>query len=142
MSEANRFRFRAWDGRKMRHDVACYNTELRIVLHDYPDSNDEMLSDLDAGVLMQSTGLTDTNGVEIFEGDVVALCGITCWIEYDVERAKWAVASDMAQDSLGRNAVTVIGNIYENPGMVESANDNPRIRIQGLQDTTIPATRQ
>ncbi len=119
--EANRFRFRAWDGRMMRHDIACYCESAKIVLHGYPDVNDDMLSDIDAGVLMQSTGLTDANGVEIFEGDVVTLCGITCWIEYDIERAKWAVVSDMAQDSLGRNTVTVIGNIHENPELLETA---------------------
>lgn len=83
-------------------------------------------------VLMQSTGLKDKNGVEIFEGDVVICLGP------DLEETFSTVA--FAEGAFCVNhkhlgvefeflyfvdsAMEVIGNIYENPELLEPDYEN------------------
>ena len=87
--------------------------------------------DFDDIVLMQSTGLKDKNGKEIFEGDILS-------IETDKENVKVEVSWDDKhalfvfeskkydeRESLGElfedntYPFKIIGNIYENPELVE-----------------------
>ena len=88
-------------------------------------------------ILMQSTGLKDKNGVEIFEGDIVAFEDSDGGYEYQdivintgiVEYGELGfyftnrVAVDMDDFYIkdGRcDDVEVIGNIYENPELLSS----------------------
>ena len=91
--------------------------------------------EFDDVVLMQSTGLKDVNGVEIFEGDIVqgtqtlsnsiphSFAGM---VRYDESHARFNIADlEGAYDitALGETVylLEIIGNIYENPELLEVA---------------------
>jgi len=83
-------------------------------------------------ILMQSTGLKDKDGKEIFEGDIVQFedchevsdflyinTGIIEWCQggFHVTNRDSVLMEDLLDgDSLD---VTIIGNIYENPELLE-----------------------
>ncbi|MDV4613849.1 YopX family protein [Enterococcus faecium] len=84
----------------------------------------------DKYVLMQSTGLKDKNGVEIFEGDaVITSKGAIGYVAYLQQEAGFVVVLKKSDYRLGhRNtgesydvatAHEVIGNIYENSELLE-----------------------
>ena len=82
------------------------------------------------GVLMQSTGLRDKNGVEIYEGDIVKPVSFASWIgvvKYSPENAAYILDDHNNEFIRGENVylsqfnegLEVIGNIYENPELME-----------------------
>lgn len=128
MTVPNRFRFRAWDEVNKRME---YPTEMRF-REGYPiDMRSEahrMIWLRDETPLMQSTGLLDKKGVEIFEGDLFRYTNErgesavleVVWFEhgwhgalpeckndreYDYEIPLWNIPKEYE----------VIGNIYQSP---------------------------
>ena len=83
--------------------------------------------------LMQSTGLFDKNGKEIFEGDILEVTDKHSWLEvvsYSQEKAmfvteeinrEFKVPKSPLYDLLDSTFLKfkVIGNIYENPELLE-----------------------
>lgn len=98
--------------------------------------NDEMFHDVDpthyrhddeSYALMQYTGLKDINGKEIYEGDIVKyqyhFIGYVAF-EYCEFILKSEVDTDFAMSPNAPNskeAMEVIGNIYENPELLEAS---------------------
>ena len=86
--------------------------------------------DLEDAILMQSTGLLDINDKEIFENDIVEwehkdtgqlVRGI---VKYDTELGFWGMTDARFNDLtaigyLANQKVTVLGNIHQNPELVE-----------------------
>ena len=122
-------RFRAWytpfKGKTIGQEMK-YGQAGRLIVHA------EMAPD--KYVIMQSTGMKDKNGVEIFEGDVVAVENhpfqrkedssagmeiegdyVVGWNQHDLT---WC-AGDLLLARL-KPYVRVIGNIYENPELLEA----------------------
>ena len=91
------------------------------------------LVNLDEIELMQSTGLKDKNGKEIFEGDILIVSDEHSWLEvvsYNQEKAmfvieeinrKYKVPESPLNDLFDTNIFKfkVLGNIYENPELLE-----------------------
>ena len=126
MSEPSRFKFRAWDARNEEmFDVSMIEYLIGGIQLEDGDPVRFVGNDL---VLLQSTGLLDKNGVEIFEGDMFrytnergesatlevvwfehgwygALPGCKDDHEYDYEIPLWNIPKEYE----------VIGNIYANP---------------------------
>ena len=129
-------KFRAWDKREnTMRDVAVlhFTKGGKVNSIEYWKTPSELKSyHVRNLVLMQSTGLKDKNGVEIFEGDIVSVrnhpfqktessVGIeidgdykVSWNEYDLT---WCAGNLLLARI--KPYVTVIGNIHENPELLE-----------------------
>ena len=123
-------RFRAWD-KSEKKMIDSSEFIVWDLLCDFHESN---FKD-DGYVFMQSTGLKDKNGVEIFEGDVVEYKYITrCdetesgkrTVEYDEYQCGFSPfcyqtdVDDCWYNYLIKNeSIEVIGNIHENPELLE-----------------------
>jgi len=74
--------------------------------------------------LMQSTGLLDKNGVEIYEGDIVdadfvGYLYITGAVEWSFNNAAFGIKNKDWYEMLnGIKSIEVIGNIYESPNLL------------------------
>ena len=81
--------------------------------------------------LMQSTGLKDKNGVEIFEGDILTSNVQPCKMVNPIKDGYGVVRFENGMFKLGSislvtfiSKMEVIGNIYENPELLEQADES------------------
>lgn len=81
--------------------------------------------EVDPATVGQFTGLTDRNGVKIFEGDIVHVkacsCCFTGYVIYWPEEARYAckTKSGIRYAICARLEFEVLGNIYDNPELLE-----------------------
>lgn len=113
-------KFRAWDKetKTMNGMAEIYrNRNQEIELH----PRDENI------ILMQSTGLKDLNGVEIFEGDIVRFFDSLYTVFYDIKEGsyrlkphddRWVV--DYMSNFSSEESLEIVGNIYENKELLDA----------------------
>lgn len=122
-------KFRAWHkelGRMMLIEIMYFfffDNELEELELNDPVMNDHISVYPNEIVLMQSTGLKDKNGKEIFEGDIVSIDTD----EFDLLFVKyesgiyWLMDDEECVEHLSDyyKYVSIVGNIYENPELLE-----------------------
>ena len=119
-------KFRAWDKRKLKMFEVSYidfdtkliglNIDLEIIIFDFEDI-----------ILMQSTGLHDKNGKEVFVGDIIK-CTRGCPHEVYLEKEYGGTyvggmpaiyLKGIREGYAWTGAEEILGNIYENPELLE-----------------------
>jgi len=110
-------KFRAWTGKRM---LTIDPLERKGTLSDLVED--------ESWKVMQFTGLTDRNGVDVYESDVVrdhVGIGRVEWherkaafrVNYENGEAKWFIDYTLRGE---RESIEVIGNIYENSELLEA----------------------
>ena len=122
--------FRAWteEGKAMYYGVYPFKDDTLLLSYDGFAFDEVPASDF---ILMQSTGIKDKNGKEIFEGDVVKYeVGRYTYTEevvYDKNFAGFGVKDADANiiftfgelaEEIGLSSLEVVGNIYQNPELL------------------------
>lgn len=121
------FKFRAWDKEHKymeytdKNLVVCFSDE-GVEVTDHTTFSHSCTS-MESFELMQSTGLKDKNGTEIYEGDIVKN------IYDEIYVVKWFDAGFHLEEKYNggfdyhelhfEDNKKVIGNIYENPELLE-----------------------
>ncbi len=117
-------KFRAWfkQGSKMVNVATIDFLEKEVKSHA------NVMYSFDEIELMQSTGLIDKSGEEIFEGDVLLTCdGELAKVYWDDVLAGWFVnfiyetaeLSEVTDLQSSRSICAIVGNVYENPELME-----------------------
>ncbi|MFB8551180.1 YopX family protein [Enterococcus casseliflavus] len=92
-----------------------------------PERLYEYLIEIEPETLGQSTGLKDKNGVEISEGDIVAIkyseSGYHYYEKIVFENGTFTAGDEDWLYNI-KDYCVVCGNIYENPELLEPANEN------------------
>lgn len=121
-----------WDNGIITDVVAFDDVDSYDYAYDSTDIKDRL-------VLMQYTGLKDCNGTEIYEGDIVVKSYINPMTDKAIKDQYTVIFEDgcfktkhtdhpfgstflyFLLDNIGRQKIDIIGNIYENPELLEVA---------------------
>lgn len=112
-------KFRAWteEGKVMYYDVYPFKDDTLLLSYDEIAFDEVPASNF---ILMQSTGLKDKNGSEIFEGDIIKF-SIDNGFYYGIDEigsVRYQLGAFHVDvlpliDLIGNSELEVIGNIYE-----------------------------
>ena len=125
-------KFRAWDKKlQTMLDVSLIDFKKGVLVGEHWKFGETNFMSFDEIELMQSTGLLDKNGKEIFEGDIVRqvrtqptteneiIIGVVTMIE-----GTWLIMNDCEQLASKLWSETdeneIIGNIYENKELLDA----------------------
>lgn len=121
-------KFRAWteEGEVMYYDVYPFKDDTLLLSYDKIAFDEVPASDF---ILMQSTGLFDKNGKEIYEDDIVRIT-LTDGFRYVVGEdgaVKYKLGAFYILNGLDEYLISdfhiddieVVGNIYENPELLK-----------------------
>ena len=119
-------RYRAWDKELQTIlDVSLIYFKKGVLVGEHWEFGETNFMSFDEIVIMQTTGLLDKNGKEIFEGDILGtkdglLNGV---VEYRSDLGMWTNSliryNNFERLCTVANSREIIGNIYENPELVE-----------------------
>ena len=119
-------RYRAWDKELQTIlDVSLIDFKKGVLVGEHWEFGETNFMSFDEIVIMQTTGLLDKNGKEIFEGDIFGtkdglLNGV---VEYRSDLGMWTNSliryNNFERLCTVANSREIIGNIYENPELVE-----------------------
>ena len=122
-------KYRVWDKElQTMLDVSLINFKKGVLVGEHWEFGETNFMSFDEIVLMQSTGLFDKNGKEIFEGDIVDYKGRKAIIKWHGSYASFIYRFiDKPKERkagwsplyLAYLHVEIIGNIYENPELLE-----------------------
>lgn len=125
--------FRAWDGGslcRMYSPEEVWVCDGGIWVIDEDSWNGSLILNNDLN-LMQSTGLTDKNGKEIFEGDILKVTNLSSWLEvvsFNEDKAMFVskevereIEETPLYDLFNTDIfeVEIIGNIHTTPELAE-----------------------
>ncbi|HEQ1553543.1 TPA: hypothetical protein VD677_001328 [Streptococcus pyogenes] len=121
-------KFRAYfeQYKRMIYSIGIVNQNM--ILVDFHDTGDtESLFITDRIHVMQSTGLKDKNGVEVFDGDIMFYeqdCYQYTLVKYDKDKLAFVLydGCERLYHELWEPG-EVIGNIYENQDLIESVEE-------------------
>jgi len=124
--ENSRFKFRAWDKERKKFFTSPKWVEFQIDLYGVLSAKNFLPPHLKGEqqlTIMQYTGIKDSKGVEIFEGDVIEDTDyegikITGSIVY-ILGAFYIDWNTYPHSLLGIGTPTIVGNIYENKELLK-----------------------
>ena len=103
-------KFRCWDGKQMKHEFLIQSDSGHVI---------------GSPILMQFTGLLDSKGVEVYEGDIMLCPGGTyakvIWYEqgyYTTEFIRGTTVPKDMESVWGIQHRAVVGDIYSNPELL------------------------
>ena len=123
-------KYRVWDSVKKKFVEHFFITDNGLICNmEKPTSEHKLIIPVEKSelILMQSTGLVDKEGTEVFEGDILhhqIQTEYTFIVKYDKDKGRWygyglsrTYRIDITKEFLPY--YKVIGNIYENPELLE-----------------------
>ena len=123
-------KFRAWDSVEKKFVEHFFITDNGLICNmEKPTSDSKLLIPIEKSelILMQSTGLVDKNGKEVFVGDIIK-CTRGCLHEVYIEKEYGGTyfggmpavyLKGLREGYAWTEHEEIIGNIYENPELLE-----------------------